>query len=186
MSVGSLAISVRPPPGQVAANLDTTSSKVASLDLDPEATSTARTGVWIAASSTGVLIGSTGRVAVGGAGEVFVVEAVSFWADLLEPRALAALAINAGILKRDGGVEGWRAGVLALDPVGAGVGVFEGAEGGLGLDPTRMDPNLVLAARVGEGTGEEWVTRVVSPALEEGRDPATIREADTARREDVQ
>ena len=62
-----------------------------------------------------------------------MVEAVFFWADLSEPRALAALASNTGILKRDGGVEGWRAGgvegwragVLALDPVGAGVGDFE-------------------------------------------------------------
>ena len=113
MSVGSLAVYVRPPPGHVAANLDTTSSKVASLDPDSEATSAARTGVWIAASSTGVLIGSTRRATVGeggggggGAGEVFVVEAFFFWAGRSELQALAALASNVGILKRDGGVEG--------------------------------------------------------------------------------
>ena len=187
MSVGSLAVSVRPPPGHVAANLDTTSSKVASLDPDLEATSAARTGVWTAVSSTEVLTGSSRRATVGGgAGEVFVVEAFFFWAGRSELRALAALASTAGILKRDGGVEGWRVGALALDPVGAGVGVFEGAGGGMGLDPTRRDPDLVLAAGVGEGTGEERGSRVVSFAPEEGRDPATIGEADTARREDVQ
>ena len=115
-----------------------------------------------------------------------MVEAVFFWAGLSELQALAALASNAGILKRDGGVERWRAGALALDPVGAGVGVFEGAGGGVGLDPTRMDPDLVLATGIGEGIGEERDNRVVSFAPEEGRDPATIGEADTARREDVQ
>jgi hypothetical protein len=46
-----------------------------------------------------------------------------------------------------------------------------------------MDPDLVLAAGVGEGTGEEWASRVISPAPEEGGDPVTIGEADTARRE---
>ena len=171
----------------MAVNLDTTSSKVASPDPDPEATPAARTGVRIAASSTGVLIGSTGRVTVGGgAGEVFVVEAVFFWAGLSELRALAALASNAGILKRDRGVERWRAGALALDPDEAGVGVFEKTGGGAGLDPTRMDPDLDLAAGVGEGTREERDSRVVSFAPEEGRVPVTIGEADTARREDVQ
>ena len=107
MSVGSLAISIRLPPGQEAANLDTTSSKVAPLSPDPEATLVARAGVLIVASFTGIVKGSTGRAAGGGgAGEVLEVEAVFFWADLPEPRALAALASNAGILKRDGGVEG--------------------------------------------------------------------------------
>ena len=109
-----------------------------------------------------------------------------FLAGLSELRALAALASNAGIFKRDGGVEGWRAGALALDPVGARVGVFEEAGGGVGLDPTRMDPDLDLAVGVGEGTREERDSRVVSFAPEEGRVPATIGEADTARREDVQ
>ena len=107
MSVGSLAISARLPPGQEAANLDTPSSKVAPLSPDPEATLVARAGVLIVASFTGIVKGSTGRAAGGGgAGEVLEVEAVFFWADLPEPRALAALASNAGILKRDGGVEG--------------------------------------------------------------------------------
>jgi hypothetical protein len=45
ISVGSLAISTRLPPGQEAANLDTTSSKVAPLSPDPEATSAAGAGV---------------------------------------------------------------------------------------------------------------------------------------------
>ena len=108
MSVGSLAISIRLPPGQEAANLDTTSSKVVPLKPDPEATSAARAGagVRIAISSIGILAGSTGRTAGGGgAREVFVAEVVFFWADLPDPRALAALASNAGILKRDGGVD---------------------------------------------------------------------------------
>ena len=75
---------------------------------------------------------------------------------------------------------------MALDPVGARVGVLEGAGGGLGLDPTRMDPDLVLAAGVGEGTGEEWASRVISPVLGEGGDPVTTGVADTARREGFQ
>ena len=94
----------------VAANLDTTSSKVAPLKPDPEATSAAGAGagVRIAISSSGTLAGSTGRTAGGGgggAGEVFVAEVFFFWADLPDPRALAALVSNAGILKRDGGVD---------------------------------------------------------------------------------
>ena len=75
---------------------------------------------------------------------------------------------------------------MALDPVEAGVGDFEGAGGRLGLDPTRMDPDLVLAAGVGEGTGEEWVSRVVSPVPGEDGDPVTTGVADTARREEFQ
>ena len=58
ISVGSLAIFVRSPPGQEAANLDTTSSKVAHLDPDPEATSVAGGGMGVAASSTKILAGS--------------------------------------------------------------------------------------------------------------------------------
>ena len=106
MSVGSLAISNRLPPGQEAANLDTTSSKVAPLYPDPEATSAAGAGVWIAASSTRILAGSTGRTAGGGGTEeIFVAEVIFFSADLPDYRALAALASNAGIFERDGGVE---------------------------------------------------------------------------------
>ena len=111
-----------------------------------------------------------------------MVEAVFFWAGLSELRALAALASNDRILNRDGGVERWRAGALALDPDGAGVN----SGGGVGLDPTRTDPDLVLAVGVGEGTEEERDSGVVSLAPEEGRGPVTIGEADTARRKDVQ
>ena len=124
ISVGSLAIFVKSPPGQATANLDTTSSKVAHLDPDPEATSAARGGMGIAASSTKILAGSLEKFVVGGgAGDVFVAGAAFFCADLPEPRALAALANIAEILEREGGVEGRRAGVLALDPAGTGAGV---------------------------------------------------------------
>ena len=77
----------------------------------------------VAASSTKILVGSLKDFVIrGGAGDVFVTGAVFFCADLPEPRALAALANIAEILEREGGVEGRRAGVLALDPVGAGAG----------------------------------------------------------------
>jgi hypothetical protein len=56
----------------------------------------------------------------------------------------------------------------------------------VGLDPSRTDPDLVLAAEVGEGIREERDSRVLSLPPEEGRGPVTIREADTARRKDVQ
>ena len=155
MSVGSLAISIKLPPGHVAANQDTTSSKVASLDPDPEAPSAAEAGMWIAASSTKILVGSLGKVVVGeGAGEVFVVGAAVFCADLPEPRALAALACIAVILEREGGVEGRRSGVLALGPAGVGAVVCDGAGGGLRSIPARMDLDTVLTAIVGEGTEE--------------------------------
>ena len=49
-----------------------------------------------------------------------------------------------------------------------------------------MNLDLVLAAGVGEGTGEEWVSRVVSPVPGEGGDPVTTGVADTARREEFQ
>ena len=84
-----------------------------------------------------------------------MVGAAFFCANLPELRASVALASIAVILERDGGVEGWRAGVLALDPTGVEASVFEGAGGGLGSVPTRMDPVAVLAAEAGEGTGEE-------------------------------
>ena len=156
MSVGSLAISIKLPPRHEAANRDTTSSKVAPFDPDPEAPSVAEVGMWIATSSTKVLVGSSGKVVVGGgAGEVFVVGAAVFCADLPEPRALAALASITVILERDGGVEGRRAGVLALDPAGAEAVVLEGAGEGLGSVPTRMDLDTVLTVDAREGTGEE-------------------------------
>ena len=114
-----------------------------------------------AASSTKILAGSLKDFIIGeGVCDVFVTGAAFFCADLPEPRALAALASITVILKQDGGVEGRRAGVLALDPVGAGAGagagavVWDGAGGGLGSVPTRMDPNTVSAAKVGDGTGE--------------------------------
>ena len=127
MSVGSLAIFVNSPPGQEAANLDTTSSKVAHLDLDPEATSAAGGGMGVAAFSTKIWAGSLKDFVIrGGAGEVFVTGAAFFCANLPEPRALAALANIAEILGREGGVKGRRAGVLALDHVGVGAVVWEG------------------------------------------------------------
>ena len=181
MSVGSLAISTKLPPGHESANRDTTSSRVAPLDPDPEATAAAGAGMWTAASSTRMHAGSLGKVVVGGgAGEVFVAGAAFFCADLPEPRALAALANIAEIFERDGGVEG--RGVLALDLAGARAGVFEEAGKGLGSVPTRMDPDAVLVAGVGEGTGEGRAGRVISPAPVEEGDPATIGVADTARK----
>ena len=56
----------------------------------------------------------------------------------------------------------------------------------MGLDPARTDPDLVLAAGVGEGTGEERDSGVVSLTPEEGRSPVTTGEADTARRKNIQ
>ena len=187
MSVGSLAIFVKSPPGQEAANLDTTSSKVAHLDPDPEATSVAGGGMGVAASSTKILAGSLEDFVIGGrVGSVFVAGAALFCAVFPGPRALAALANITEILEREGGVEGSRARVLALDPAGAGAIVCDGAGGGLGSVPTRRDPDTVSAARIGDGTGEEWASRVISPVPKEEGDPATIGVADTARREKAQ
>ena len=177
MSVGSLAIFVRSPPGQEAVNLDTTSSKVAHLDPDPEATSVAGGGMGVAASSTKILAGSWEDFVIGGrVGGVFVAGAALFCADLPEPRALAALANIAEILEHEGGVEGRE--VLALDLAEAGAG------GGLGSVPTRRDPDTILAAGVGEGTGEGRAGIVLSPAPEDEGDPVTTGVADTARREE--
>ena len=186
MSVGSLAISVKSPPGQEAANLDTTSSKVAHLDPDPdpEATSVAGGGMGVAVSSTKILAGSLEDFVIGGrVGGVFVAGAALFCADLPEPRALATLANIAEILEREGGVEGRE--VLALDPAGAGALVGAGAGGGLGSVPTRRDPDAVLVVGVGEGTGEGRAGRVLSPAPEDEGDPVTTGVADTARRKRV-
>ena len=105
MSVGSLAISIKLPPGHEAANRDTTSSKVAPLDPDPEATSAAGARMWTVAYSTEFIAGSLGKATVEGrAREVCVVGATFFYADLSKPRALAALASIAVILEWDGGV----------------------------------------------------------------------------------
>ena len=175
MSVGSLAIFVKSPPGQEAANLDTTSSKVVHLDPDPEATSATGEGMGVAASSTKILVGSLKDFVIrGGAGDVFVAGATFFCADLPEPRALAALANIAEILEHEGGVEGRE--VLALDLAEAGAG------GGLGSVPTRRDPDTILAAGVGEGTGEGRAGIILSPAPEDEGDPVTTGVADTARR----
>ena len=181
MSVGSLAISVKSPLGQEAANLDTTSSKVVHLDPDPEATSATGEGMGVAASSTKILVGSLKDFVIrGGAGDVFVAGATFFCADLPEPRALAALANIVEILEHEGGVEGRE--VLALDLAEAGAGAGGGGGGGLGSVPTRRDPDAVLEAGVGEGTGEGRAGRVLSPALEDEGDPVTTGVADTARR----
>ena len=112
--------------------------------------------MWIVASSTEILVGSLEKDVVleGGAGEVFVVGAAFFCADLPEPRALAALTSITVIFERDGGVERRRAGVLALDITEVGAVVLDGAGGGMGSIPARMDPDTVQAAVVGEGTGE--------------------------------
>ena len=175
MSVGSLAIFVRSPPGQEAVNLDTTSSKVAHLAPDPEATSATGEGMGVAASSTKILVGSLKDFVIrGGAGDVFVAGATFFCADLPEPRALAALANIAEILQHEGGVEGRE--VLALELAEVGVG------GRLGSVPTRRDPDTILAAGVGEGTGEGRAGIVLSPAPEDEGDPVTTGVADTARK----
>ena len=148
-------MSIKLPPGHEAAKRDTTSSKVAPFDPDAEATSAVGAGMWTVASSTEFLAGSLGKAVIGGrAGKVSVVGAAFFCGDLPEPRALSALASIVVILERDGGVEGRRAGVLALDPVGVGAVVFVGAGRGLGSVPALMDLDTVLSAIVGEETGE--------------------------------
>ena len=88
--------------------------------------------MWIAASSTEILVESLEKVLVGGGtGEVFVVGAAFFCADLPEPRALTALASITVIFECDGGVEGRRAEVLALDPAEAGAVVLDGVGAGV-------------------------------------------------------
>ena len=73
-----------------------------------------------------------------------------------------------------------------MDLAGAGAGVFEGAERGLGSTPTRMDPDATLAAGVGEGIGEGGADRIIPPAPVEEEDPANTGAADTAKRKDTQ
>ena len=110
-----------------------------------------------------VLAGSFEKVVGGGgegAGEVFVGGAAFFCANLPEPRALASLANIVVIFECDGGVEGRRAGVLALDLAGAGDEVVTPAgivdEAGSGVEPVLdgVNPGTTLTVVVGEGSGE--------------------------------
>ena len=121
----------------------------------------------------------------GGVKEIFVGGASFFCEDLPEPRALAALANIAVIFERDGGEEGRRTGVLALDPAGA---FSKGAGGRTGSSLVRvdLDASSTASKEGGEGAGEALAGKIRPPTPEDKGVPATTGVADTARKEDAQ